>query len=210
MSEKLSGVSVFLVGMMGSGKSTVGNLFCKSLGSYTFLDMDTVIEGLVKVPVSEFFAAEGEESFREFETAVLAQAHAYVRMVVSTGGGIVVKDANWGKLKSGIVVFLDVPPEAIAARIASKQGGGEEGVSTRPLLAGVEDASDVDAVAESLAGILSSRRLKYEQADVVVRLNGTEALDDCALMVIDAIESFIAANPPKWKQWKEKAGLPQA
>ena len=42
LSEKLSGVSVFLVGMMGSGKSTVGNLFCKSLGSYTFLDMDTV------------------------------------------------------------------------------------------------------------------------------------------------------------------------
>ena len=120
-----------------------------------------------------------------------------MRTVVSTGGGIVLEDANWGKMQSGLVVFIDVPPEALSKRLTA---GGE--VDGRPVLAG-------DSSVEAVRALLEDRLPKYEQADVKVRLEGTEALDDCTKATMDAIQSYIESNPPKWKQWKEKASLPQ-
>lgn len=69
--EALQGTSLFLVGMMGSGKSTVGKLVAKALG-YCFFDTDALIEQLAQKKVSDIFAEEGEASFREAETQVLA------------------------------------------------------------------------------------------------------------------------------------------
>ena len=68
--ELLQGNSLYLVGMMGSGKSTVGRLVGKAL-KYPLLDTDALIEQSSKATVSEIFAAEGEESFRDMETEVL-------------------------------------------------------------------------------------------------------------------------------------------
>ena len=127
----------------------------------------------------------------------MTQVQAYVRTVVSTGGGIVLSDANWGKMQSGLVVFLDVPPDALSARLST----GTE-VDGRPVLKG-------DSSPETIRALLESRLVKYEQADVKVRLDGTEALDDCVKATMDAIKAYIDSNPPKWKQWKSKATLPQ-
>lgn len=98
LSAQMLGCTVFLVGMMGSGKSSVGERFTKSLGRYTLLDTDFVVEKLVGMPVADFFEAKGEAEFRSIESAVLTEAHAYVRMVISTGGGIVTVEDNWRML----------------------------------------------------------------------------------------------------------------
>lgn len=68
--KELQGTSLYLVGMMGSGKSTVGRLLGKSL-QYPLLDTDAIIEQSTKRTVSEIFAEEGEEAFRDMETDVL-------------------------------------------------------------------------------------------------------------------------------------------
>ena len=65
LAEILKGVPVFLVGMMGCGKTTLGDLFARSLGSYTFLDMDDVIEKVTGQSIPEIFESEGEEEFRK-------------------------------------------------------------------------------------------------------------------------------------------------
>ena len=65
MADMLKDVPVFLVGMMGSGKSTIGDLFARSLGRYTFLDTDDVIEKLAGMSIPEIFESEGEDEFRK-------------------------------------------------------------------------------------------------------------------------------------------------
>lgn len=102
LADRLTGVPVYLVGMMGSGKSTVGNIFCKALGSYSFLETDALVEKAAGCTVAEFFESEGEDQFRQVESAVLTQVSSFVRTVVSTGGGIVTVDANWGKLQRSV------------------------------------------------------------------------------------------------------------
>ena len=160
LAPRLGGTNLYLVGLMGSGKTAVGSSLALRLGSYTFLDTDKVITDLTKVPISEYFESEvrlvflcasllsclgthlrralspppfapppppqGEEAFRELESNVLSEIHGHVRLVVSTGGGIVVKPFNWSKLQTGIVVFLDVDVKVIAERL--------KGDTTRPLL----------------------------------------------------------------------------
>jgi len=211
LAERLSGVPVYLIGMMGSGKSSVGDIFCKSLGSYSFLETDSLIETIAGSTVAEVFENQGEEEFRKVESAVLTQVSSFIRTVVSTGGGIVTNEANWGKLQSGIVVFLDVPSDVIAKRMlasdASRAATTVGEVAARPLLAGLDDPTDQAQVAERLQGLLDQRLNKYNQADLAVKFDGSEALDDSALILINKLDSFIASNPPKWKQWKDKATL---
>ena len=89
----LQGTSIFLVGMMGSGKSTVGRMLANVL-KYMFFDSDNVIEQAGKKSVSEIFAESGEEGFRDLETEVLRELSAYHNIVVATGGGAVVRCDN--------------------------------------------------------------------------------------------------------------------
>ena len=65
--------------------------------------------------VAKIFADEGEEAFRDVEAAVLNEVASYARMVISTGGGAVMRRTNWGHLRNGVVVFLDAPIECVAA-----------------------------------------------------------------------------------------------
>ncbi len=73
------------------------------------------MQNLSGMSVAEIFAAEGEESFREVEAAVLNEVASYGRVVVSTGGGAVMRRTNWGHLRNGVVVYLDAPVECVAA-----------------------------------------------------------------------------------------------
>lgn len=150
----LQGVSLFLVGMMGSGKSTVGRLLAARLG-YAFLDTDDLIEKIGGVSIEQFFTERGESAFRELETQVLASVSAHTRVVVATGGGAVIAQRNWGYLRHGVVLWLDAELETLARRL-------ERSPSTRPLLA----QSDLRARLEQLS---NERRSLYAQADVHVR-----------------------------------------
>ena len=91
----LRGRNLYLVGMMGSGKSQTGLPLAKELG-YGFVDMDSVIEQLTKVSIARIFEEEGEEGFRTIESQVLKEVGIRHSLVVATGGGVVTFPENWG------------------------------------------------------------------------------------------------------------------
>ncbi|MGZ4150699.1 MAG: shikimate kinase [Actinomycetota bacterium] len=108
---------VYLVGMPGSGKSTVGRELAGRFG-VPFVDLDTEIEGEQGSTVSEIFAERGEAGFRALEAQALLKASVHDPSVVACGGGVVLEPANRITLRNtGTVVFLDVPLEALKARV---------------------------------------------------------------------------------------------
>ena len=132
LGERLQGTNLYLVGMMGCGKSTVGPLLAKALG-YRFLDADAVISQAAGCSIPEIFARDGEEGFRRLERQVLQQLSQWHSLVVATGGGIVTVPANWGELRQGVVIWLDVAEDELLRRLQADPGG-------RPLLAGDDPA----------------------------------------------------------------------
>ena len=164
------------------------------MGTYNFLDTDQILEKAVGKTISEIFEQDGEEAFREAEAQVLDAVQAYVRCVISTGGGIVERRQNWSKLQTGIVIWLDVDPNVILNRLSGK------GIENRPLLLKAEDPL------QTLKDLLQRRKEKYSQADIAVRVDSdTMDTDQVADMVIRQIHDFIDDNPPAWKIAKAKA-----
>ena len=108
---------VYLVGMPGSGKSTVGPELARRLG-VPFVELDEQIERAAGVSVREIFGREGEARFRELEAAALVNAGSNDPSVISCGGGVVLEPANRVTLRAtGEVVFLSVPLEVLRARV---------------------------------------------------------------------------------------------
>ncbi|MEB3361811.1 MAG: shikimate kinase, partial [Synechococcaceae cyanobacterium] len=87
LAERLQGLNLFLVGMMGSGKSSVGRPLATALG-YRFVDADQLLEQAAGRSIPSIFASEGEEGFRALETQVLDAISPWQRTVVATGGGV--------------------------------------------------------------------------------------------------------------------------
>ena len=109
---------VYLVGMPGSGKSTVGPELADRLG-VPFVELDAEIEAREGRPVRQIFAEDGEARFRELEAAALTDAAARDPSVVSCGGGVVLEPANRVTLRAtGEVVFLSVPVDVLRLRVA--------------------------------------------------------------------------------------------
>lgn len=108
--------SIFLVGMMGAGKTTVGRLLASRLGR-DFLDSDHEIEARCGVKVSVIFEIEGEDGFRNREEAIVEELTARVGIVLATGGGAVLRPANRKILASrGVVVYLHALPRDLHMR----------------------------------------------------------------------------------------------
>jgi shikimate kinase len=119
-----------LVGMPGSGKSTVGRQLARKLG-VGFVDTDQVIEMRIGCSIREFFEREGEAAFRDIETQVLYDMTRTACGVMATGGGAVLRDGNRALLRErSQVIYLRVQPEEIYRRLRND--------SQRPLLQ-VED-----------------------------------------------------------------------
>lgn len=117
---------IYLTGIMGSGKSTVGKLLARNL-SYPFIDTDHEIVKREKRSINKIFETDGEDYFRNLETQVLKDLDPSSKMIVATGGGIVLRSENREIMSNkGIVFFLDTPVEQIAKRL--------EGDTERPLL----------------------------------------------------------------------------
>jgi shikimate kinase len=122
---------IFLIGFMGSGKTTVGGLLAERLG-WSFADLDDLIVRAAGASVAEIFAREGEEGFRRRETEAVRAAATGRRAVVATGGGAACREENLAlMLGSGRVVALGV-----SAAEAVRRTGGRSG---RPLLDGSAD-----------------------------------------------------------------------
>ena len=110
--------NIVLIGMMGSGKSTCGRLLADRLGR-PFVDCDEVIEGFAGRSIPEIFEAEGEEGFRELESQVIRELSRQEGLVIATGGGAVLRQANVSALRdNGAIVFLNRPAEEIFDSVA--------------------------------------------------------------------------------------------
>jgi shikimate kinase len=174
----LQGLNIYLIGMMGSGKSTIGPLLAKHLG-YGFLDTDTTIEKLVGQSVSEIFQTVGETEFRQIETQVLAEVSAHLRLVVATGGGIAIVQENWNHLHQGLVIWLDLPVEVLVERL--------QGDTTRPLLANSADLQS------KLATMLAERRYRYSEADIQISIDQNLTTEEIIDRILAAIPKVLKA-----------------
>lgn len=175
--EGLGGTSVYLVGMMGSGKSTVGKMLAQALG-YCCFDTDALIEQAAGKTIPEIFAEDGEAEFRALETQVLQELAPFRDCVISTGGGAACTGVNWGHMHGGISVWLNAPPALLARRVV------RDGTANRPLLAdnsSIESSGSAEVAGDEeeyvrtvakLAKLLEQRREQYGYADITVSLEG--------------------------------------
>jgi shikimate kinase len=115
-----------LLGFMGSGKSTVGRLVAAEL-KFQFIDLDRMIEEQEGISISEIFEQRGEASFRDLESKLLQEISKKKDLVLATGGGVVLCQANVDLLnKTSVLIYLHVDVETAVART--------KGHSHRPLL----------------------------------------------------------------------------
>jgi shikimate kinase len=155
---------LFLAGMMGAGKSTVGRALAKRLGGF-FVDLDARIEHLFGEPVAELLGR-GEEAFRRCEREALRSllaepGFAGRAIVVAAGGGTILDPDNLARMRVvGPVVYLEVPAAVLAQRL---QG---ESAAARPLLGGGA------SLPERIEELLAQRRPSYEACDVIVDADG--------------------------------------
>ena len=108
--------SVYLVGLMGAGKTTIGRALAKQLG-WRFVDSDHEIEARTGVGIPTIFEIEGEAGFRRRESQVIADLTKQHGLVMATGGGVVLAEENRRNLReNGLVVYLDVSPVKLYER----------------------------------------------------------------------------------------------
>lgn len=183
LGQRLAGLNIYLVGMMGAGKSAVGRPLAEAL-NYRFVDADSALEQAAGRRIPELFASEGEAGFRELETAVLDGIASWHSLVVATGGGVVTRAVNWGHLRQGVVVWLDAPEAVLLQRLRADP-------TPRPLLTKSDPA-------ERLAALLKERRPLYGQADLRVA-QGDEPPEVVARRVIEALPAILRkpAAPPR-------------
>ena len=172
MRDLLQGLNIYLIGMMGSGKTTVGKHLAQALG-YSFIDTDCTIEAIAKTSIPTIFEQSGEAHFRELESQVLAELSTYTRAVISTGGGVIGSPINWSYLRQGLVVWLDVDVEILKQRVAQNQN--------RPL-------------ANKLELLLEVRRPLYAQADLQISTKPSQSPQEVAVQIKEQIPSVLKSQ----------------
>jgi len=152
---------IFLIGMMGSWKSTVGHKLAEAL-KLDFIDTDDAIEEMTEMKVADIFREFGEEKFREMEMAFFVEKAKQKGQLFSTGGGIILSAENRKVLQeNGITFLLDATPQTLANRIHN--------TTKRPLL------SDSDNLEERLQNIWQDRHQFYSDcADHVINTDNLE------------------------------------
>ena len=110
---------IYLVGAMGSGKSTMGRLLAKKLG-LPYFDLDKLIEDKEKRSISDIFQKHNEKYFRDLESITLKQYSEESNFVISTGGGCVLRDQNLNILRKGLVIYLKISIETQFERVKNR------------------------------------------------------------------------------------------
>ena len=157
LKEKLGGRNIFLIGMMGSGKSQTGPALAKMI-NYAFVDTDDVIEKASKQSISSIFEKDGEKVFRDVEKKVLKEISQHHSLVIATGGGLVTLPENWGILHQGIVIWLDLDLKRSLKRL-------ENDKKKRPLITGNDLAKNFSQIYESRKPIYCESDLRIEVED---------------------------------------------
>ena len=159
-------MNIVLIGFMGTGKSKIGRRLAKKL-RMSYLDTDELIEEREKDSISAIFKKKGEEYFRRLETKVVKEVALLDNFVISTGGGVVLREENIRVLKkNALIICLFASPEVILKRT--------KGDEKRPLLG-------VDNQKKRIEELLALRKPYYEKADFSVdtsRLDGKKVVEE--------------------------------
>jgi shikimate kinase len=156
-------MKLYLIGLLGSGKSVLGKKIALSV-KLPLIDLDDVLEAQEGMKVSEIFSVKGEAYFRTIEAAALRKQSEAHEFVMATGGGTPCFHSNMNFIKeTGVSIFLDTPVQEILKRLDGAQK------KSRPLLERVPD----DKIEQTLEKMLANRLPFYEQANFTV--NGATA-----------------------------------
>jgi shikimate kinase/3-dehydroquinate synthase len=166
---------LYLIGNMGSGKTTVGKRVAERLG-LPFYDLDQRIEQATGLTIAELFAQQGEARFRDLESRALAEIACLPQGVVATGGGVVLRETNRVLMRrTGWVIYLRASPDTLWRRLKH--------ATDRPLLR-------TESPYETLRAIVQARESLYQEADWVIE---TDALSPEE--VAEAIARLAAPTP---------------
>lgn len=149
---------IYLIGFMGSGKTTAGKKLADLLG-WSFVDLDKIVEERSGMSIPEIFAARGEQAFRDAESKALRTFDDHNKLVISTGGGVPCNSGNMDHmLANGFVVYLNLTPSQLRSRLEGSQ-------SERPLIKNL----DSDELLEFIGKKLSEREACYNRSHLIVQ-----------------------------------------
>lgn len=163
MDRQLDESNIYLIGMMGAGKTTVGKLLAKKL-DYRFIDTDDRVKRFAKKTIREIFDTEGEAKFRDLETKRLEKISTRHKRVVATGGGIVQTPKNWDYLKTGSTIWLNADLNLLKERLAND--------SSRPLASQVES-------------LFPARLPLYRQADLHITIESKQIPEEIVTEIMN-------------------------
>ncbi len=148
---------IYVIGFMGSGKSTAGKRLAAALG-WSFIDLDRKIEEAAGKTIPQIFSQDGEDVFRKTESDVLMSMNPQEGTIVSTGGGTPCHGDNMDyMLKNGLTVYLKMTPGQLSHRLM-------ESTAVRPLIKNISD-EDLPGYIEK---ILAVREKWYNRADIII------------------------------------------
>jgi len=150
-------MKIYLIGYMGSGKSTLGRNLAKELG-ISWIDLDSEIESRYKISIPDFFSKYGETAFRDVEQKILTEFSSTQDVVISTGGGVPCFHNNMELMnQTGFTIYLSATPELILTRIGPYAW-------KRPLFQKMDGTDIIEKITQHLA----SRKAYYEQAKLTI------------------------------------------
>ena len=172
--------NIALIGFMATGKSTIGRIIADSLGR-EFVELDVLIEKYASKTIPEIFASDGEESFRSLETSALKEALKGDNLVISCGGGVVLREMNTSLLKQrAVVVLLTTSPDILLKRALVSN-------TNRPLL-------NVKDKLEKMRKLLDFRRPLYNKAANITLDNTSLDVLDTADAILDLLKQYERDN----------------
>ena len=150
-------MKIFLIGFMGSGKTTIGKKLANYL-KYNFIDLDKLIELQAGMSIVEYFELHGEDAFRRMESDVLQKTDFPENAIIATGGGTPCFNDNMDWMnENGSVAYLSLPAKALASRL-------EHSKTDRPLIRNLKGDELIDFISSNL----KEREKFYNQAKFVV------------------------------------------
>lgn len=157
--------NIFLIGFMGTGKTTIAKELKKML-HMECMEMDEMIEKREKMSIPDIFEKHGEDYFRDAESRLLIDLQNKENVIVSCGGGVVVRQENIGHMKkSGKIILLSATPQTVYERVKNN--------TNRPILNGNMNV-------EYIQELMEKRRKKYEAAaDITIATDGKSVEEIC-------------------------------
>lgn len=168
-------MSIFLIGPMGAGKTTMGRQLAKKL-NLEFIDSDRVIEERTGVDIPLIFEKEGEEGFRKREEAIIDELTQLDNIVLATGGGAILKPDNRRHLKQrGLVIYLHTDIKNLIERVRFDKN--------RPLL----QTDDPEA---RLRELMETREPLYRETANITINTGEKSIRNVINVILDAVKTY--------------------